>query len=79
MPRLNELTAAQAAERHLVGSKVICKRYGICLSTLHNWVREKKIPCYRIGGRDGKGSWLRFSIEQCDRALEKFLIKAVGN
>lgn len=77
MPKLNEITSAQAAERHLVSTKVICARYGICISTLHNWVKEKKIPYYRIRSGKGKGAWLRFSIEKCDRALERFLVKAL--
>jgi len=29
----------------------VCKKLGISPATLHNWVKQKKLPCFGLGGR----------------------------
>jgi hypothetical protein len=58
-----------ARRRPLVRRGVIERRYTISPRTLDNWLRQGKIPYYKIG------SMLFFSIEKCDAALERFEIK----
>jgi len=62
-----------ARRKPLVRRRAIERRYEISPRTLDNWMRSHKIPFYKIGGT------LFFSIEHCDKALEKFEIKAASN
>lgn len=71
MPASKIIGLDEAIERYLVGPKTICRRYKISPRTLDNWLREKRIPVIRVG------YIRRFSIEACDRALEKFEVHAV--
>jgi len=41
----------------------VCKKLGICQATLHNWVTQKKIPCYGLGGK------IFFKSEDIDNAI----------
>ena len=61
-----------ARRRPLVRRKAVEGRYGISSRCLDNWMKQRKIPFYKIGGA------LFFSIEKVDAALEKFEIKAVA-
>jgi hypothetical protein len=56
--------------RPLVRRQAIEKRYGISPRCLDNWMRLRRIPYLKVGGL------LFFSVEACDKALQKFEIKA---
>jgi len=58
-----------ARRRPLVDREVIQRRYRISRRTLANWMKARRIPFYKIGGK------LLFSIEKCDAALERFEIR----
>ena len=58
-----------ARRRPLVRRGTIERRYDISPRTLDNWMRSHKIPYYKIG------ALLFFSIEKCDKALERLEIK----
>jgi hypothetical protein len=59
-----------ARRKPLVRRRVIEKRYAISPRCLDNWMRERRIPFFKIG------RILFFSIEACDKALGRFEIKA---
>jgi hypothetical protein len=60
-----------ARRKPLVRRGVIERRYRISPRTLDNWMNERRIPFYKIGGL------LFFSIPKCDQALERFEVKSV--
>jgi len=61
-----KLTAQEVALRHLVPKEIIAARYSVSPRTIELWVSKRRIPCIKVG----RG--LRFSIEECDRAVERF-------
>jgi hypothetical protein len=61
-----------ARHKPLVRRRVMERRYGVSPRCWDNWMRQGKVPFYRIG------RMLFFSIEACDKALERFEVKAKG-
>jgi hypothetical protein len=59
-----------ARRRPLVRRGTIEKRYEISPRCLDDWMKKRMIPFYKVGGT------LFFSIESCDKALQRFEIKA---
>jgi hypothetical protein len=60
-----------ARRKPLVRRKAVQRRYGVSARTLDNWMKERRIPFYKVRGM------LFFNIEKCDAALERFEIKPV--
>jgi hypothetical protein len=58
-----------ARRKPLVRRKVIERRYDVSARTLDNWMKARRIPFIKVGGL------LLFSIEKCDKALERFEIR----
>jgi hypothetical protein len=71
MPSAKAVSSADARRKPLVRRRVIEHRYRISPRTLDNWMKERRIPFYKIRGL------LFFSIQKCDAALERFEIKPV--
>lgn len=46
----------------------VCKKLGICPATLHNWVRQKKLSSFGLGG---KVFFKSEDIEKCIIQLNK--------
>jgi hypothetical protein len=65
------VTIYDRRRRPLVRRQVIEKRYGISGRTLDNWMKSRKVPFIKIG------HLLFFSVEECDRALERYTVKEV--
>jgi hypothetical protein len=64
-----EPTLYDRRRRPLVRRGVIERRYGISSRCLDNWMRQRKIPFFKIG------RMLFFSVEDCDQALKRFEVK----
>lgn len=64
--RLKELTPQELGDRYLVTKKVIAHRYSVSPRTIELWVRKRRLPAIKVGRE------LRFRIEDCDRAIERF-------
>jgi DNA-binding transcriptional regulator YiaG len=71
MPAPKAIAIYDARRKPLVRRKVVQRRYGVSARTLDNWMKERRIPFYKVGGM------LFFNIEKCDAALERFEIKPV--
>ncbi len=55
-----------ARRKPWVRREAIERRYGVSPRTLDNWMKARRIPFIKVGGL------LFFSIEKCDKALERF-------
>jgi len=59
-----------ARRKPLVRRRMIEKRYDISPRCLDNWMKERKLPFFKIG------RMLFFSVEACDKALKRFEVKS---
>ena len=64
-------TQAFSPERKLLTKPEIARRYGVVSRTIDNWMSLGRVPYLAIGKK-----CVRFNPADCDRALEKFKIKA---
>jgi hypothetical protein len=64
--------SASETQIRYVNKPTIALRYGVCLRSIENWMRTKRIPYLRIGKRG-----VRFSPADCDRALARFVVEEV--
>jgi hypothetical protein len=51
----------------------LARRYTVCVRTVENWMKERRIPVIRLGRA------VRFDPIRCDVALARFEIRAVGD
>jgi hypothetical protein len=59
-----------ARRRPLVRRQALLRRYDISSRCLDNWIRQRRIPFIKIG------RVMLFDPLKCDKALERFEIKA---
>jgi len=57
-------------DKQLVNAAFLAKRYGATLTLIRIWAKDRKIPSYRISHR-----CVRFDVEACDKAIDKFLVE----
>jgi excisionase family DNA binding protein len=64
--RQRKLSHQELGDRYLITKEEIAHRYSVSARTIEFWVRKRRIPTIKVGRQ------LRFRVEECDRAVERF-------
>ncbi len=64
--RKRKLALQDLGDRYLINKEALAHRYSVSPRTIDFWVQKKRIPSIKVGRE------LRFRIEDCDRAVERF-------
>lgn len=51
--------------KKLIGIKKLAEQLDTTSNTLYDWIRLRKIPCYKVGHS------VKFDVEEIDKWLEK--------
>jgi len=71
-PLSHSTTPLSPASRRCATKLDVARQYGISLRTVDTWIRQKKIPFFKLGAR-----LVRFDLDAVAKALDRYLIKEV--
>lgn len=58
------MLAENTLSEPLVSTKTIANRFGVTVQAVRRWVRDGRVPCYRVSRRT-----VRFKVSEVERAI----------
>ena len=71
-PKTRSSSSASPSSRKSATKRDVAQGYNVSLRTVDNWVRERKIPYRKLGGR-----LVRFDLDAVERALSRYTVKEI--